>query len=46
MKTYTIRKIIKSWSKHGIYFAEVEGLNFIIEVNNRDFKAGVVECCL
>ena len=43
MKKYIIRKIIKSWLENGIYFAEVEGLNFIIEIDDRDVKAGFVK---
>ena len=46
MKKYTTRKIIKSWLENGVYFAEVEGLNFIIEIDDRDVKAGVVGCSL
>jgi len=46
MKKYITRKIIKSWLENGIYFADVEGFNFIIEVDNRDVKAGVVLCGL
>ena len=46
MKKYIIRKIIKSWLENGIYFADVEGLNFIIEINDKDIKTGVVECNL
>jgi len=46
MKKYIIRKIIKSWLENGVYFAEVEGLNFIIEVDDRDVKAGIIECSL
>ena len=46
MKKYIIRNIIKSWLENGIYFVEAEGLNFIIEVDERDVKAGVIECSL
>jgi len=43
MKKYIIRKIIKSWLENGVYFAEVEGLNFIIEIDDIDVKAGFVK---
>ena len=46
MKKYIIRKIIKSWLENGVYFAEIEGHNFIIEVDDRDVKAGFVLCNL
>jgi len=43
MKKYIICKIIKSWLENGVYFAKVEGLNFIIEIDDRDVKAGFVK---
>ena len=46
MKKYIIRNIIKSWLENGIYFVEAEGLNFIIEVDERYVKAGLIECSL
>ena len=46
MKKYITRKIIKSWLENDIYFADVEGLNFIIEIDDRDVKAGFTECGL
>jgi len=46
MEKYITRNIIKSWLENGIYFAEVEGLNFIIEVDDKDVKTGVIECSL